>query len=282
MKNIGGAFARSVARAYCGENSLVSSRGRKLDFVREDVPNVRSPDLLFLYLSRATSPKTPLLRLSFQPSPHCVFFLPPFAAVTLLPHLLPPPFRSLFFLHLQFVLFLVPGFQFPPGHSTTSRRSSTFRGTMHISPIFMEFLLDSFLPPLPSLFSLFIYLTLFLSLLFFSHFLSLSFFFLFSISSLSLSLSFSFSHSFYFRFKRRFSRSVAPRYHRLSSLLLVVTQRVLHSSRSRRSSPPGAGFCTEISRLTPLNCRSIKRNNIPADVYEFQRSSENLVVYVRR
>ena len=77
MKNIGGAFARSVARAYCGENSLVSSRGRKLDFVREDVPNVRSPDLLFLYLSRATSPKTPLLRLSFQPSPHCVFFLPP-------------------------------------------------------------------------------------------------------------------------------------------------------------------------------------------------------------
>lgn len=43
-------------------------------------------------------------------------------------------------------LFFVLGFPFPRGHSTTSRRSSAFRGTMHISPIFMEFLLAPFLP----------------------------------------------------------------------------------------------------------------------------------------
>ena len=94
-------------------------------------------------------------------------------------------------------------------------------------------------PSSSSLFVLSFYLShsLSLSLIFFT--LSLSLFLFPFFHFFSLSLSFSFSHSFYFRFKRRFSRSVAPRYHRLSSLLLVVTQRVLHSSRSRRSSPLG-------------------------------------------
>lgn len=108
----------------------------------------------------------------------------------------------------------------PPGHSTTSRRSSTFRGTMHISPIFMEFLLDSFL---------LLQSTAAYHLAFFF----LSFFFLFSlVCHFSLSL----LRGVYF------SRPVA-----------------LPSNPHR----PGDGFSTEIFRLTPLNRRSIKRNNIP-------------------
>lgn len=57
-----------------------------------------------------------------------------------------------------FLLLSAPRFRFPRRRSTTttstSRRLSTFRGTMHISPIFMEFLVDFFPPAAPLLFFL--------------------------------------------------------------------------------------------------------------------------------
>lgn len=114
--------------------------GPKLDFVREDVPNVLSLTFLsFICLTPLFPSRYPAILHSF------------FRSSPLLLHSGPP--RSSFLLVSSRVsslyLLSMPRFRFPRRRSTTSRRFSTFRGTMHISPIFMEFLVDFF--PVPTL-----------------------------------------------------------------------------------------------------------------------------------
>lgn len=128
--------------------------GPKLDFVREDVPNVRSLTFLSFICSYATfspflfSPPATTLILTplslsfsifFSPSPLSLSLFALFALWTTARSF--PGGVSSFFLLLS-----VLRFRFPRRRSTTSRRFSTFRGTMHISPIFMEFLVDFFHP----------------------------------------------------------------------------------------------------------------------------------------
>lgn len=119
--------------------------GPKLDFVREDVPNARPPTFFPLSVVPRRPSKSPTFsHVSVAHSASSSFTVHWHRSPT-------PPSSSLhpfFFFCLQFLLFFVLGFPPPRGRSTTSRRASTFRGAMHISPIFMEFLLDSFLSPL--------------------------------------------------------------------------------------------------------------------------------------
>lgn len=117
--------------------------GAKLDFVREDVPNVRS--LTFL------SVICPLL---LEVSTNHPLRLHSFASSSLF-------WTATFFLRQVSPLFLLPllRFRFPRRRSTTSRCFPMFRGTMHISPIFMEFLVDFFSSPVPPLFSFSISIT---------------------------------------------------------------------------------------------------------------------------
>lgn len=111
--------------------------GAKLDFVREDVPNVRSLTFLSFICPTPLSLRYPAnhpLRLHSFASPSSLWT----AAFILCQ--VSPALPSSFALR----------FRFPRRRSTTSRRFPTFRGTMHISPIFMEFLVDFLPPSLPS------------------------------------------------------------------------------------------------------------------------------------